>query len=82
MVMTGLGALQARELYGLTTTTWEEGNARVVSVNLDALSDNPEAPTPFTEISTFEHASDFMAGTSVGEKYYCYYNTYDQTLVT
>ncbi len=79
-VAAATSAAQAKELYGVTTTTWEEGNARVVSVNLDNLSTDAENPTPFTEISTFEHASDFMAGTWAKNKYYCYYNTYNQEL--
>lgn len=68
----------ARNLYGVTTTSFEEGNARVVSVDLDNLSDKASRPTPFTEISTIEHAADFMGGTMADGEYYCYYNTYDQ----
>lgn len=67
-------------LYGITTTTWEEGNARIVSVEIDKLSTDPQNPTRFTEVATFEHAADFMAGTWADGKYYCYYNTYDQDI--
>lgn len=79
-LMTTTGFSQAKVLYGVTTTTWEEGNARVVSIDTDNLSADAENPTLFTEISTFEHAADFMAGTWAKDKYYCFYNTYNQEL--
>lgn len=65
-------------LYGITTTTMEEGNGRIVSLDVASLSTDRENPTCFTEISTLENGNDFMAGTSVGNMYYCYYNTFDQ----
>lgn len=79
-LMTASGAGQAKLLYGVTTTTWEEGNARVVSIDTDELSQDASDPTPFTAVSTFEHAADFMAGTWAKDKYYCYYNSYNQEL--
>lgn len=65
-------------LYGLTTTSMEEGNGRIVCVDVETLSADRGNPTAFTELATVEYANDFMAGTSVGETYYCYYNTYNQ----
>lgn len=71
-----VASVEARELYGLTTTSWEEGNARVVSLNIEELSSS--SPAAFKEISTVEHAADFMAGTMVNGKYFCFYNTFNQ----
>ena len=64
-------------LYGLTTTSMEEGNGRIVRVDVETLSSDMQNPTQFEEIATVEYANDFMAGTSVNGLYYCYYNTYD-----
>lgn len=68
----------AKTFYGMVSTSMEEGNGRLVCADTDALSKNPAAPTPLTELATVEHANDFMAGTSTTDgTYYCYYNTYD-----
>ena len=63
-------------LYGLTTTSMEEGNGRIVRVDVETLSSDMQNPTQFEEIATVEYANDFMAGTSVNGLYYCYYNIF------
>ncbi len=64
-------------LYGLTPTSVEEGNAKIVSFDTAELSPDPNAPTSLTELATVAGANDFMGGCSMGDLYYGYYNITD-----
>lgn len=68
---------EAKLLYGVVNTNTIDGNAHVVSVDIDALSADRESPTPVKFISALEAPADFMAGTTVKGAYYCFYNIFD-----
>ena len=61
-------------IYGFTTTSIEEGNARIVCFDTADLSEDPDNPTALHEVATVKGANDFMGGCSVGDLYYGYYN--------
>lgn len=69
-------------IYGFTTTSIEEGNARIVCFDTTDLSEDPDNPTPLQEIATVRGANDFMGGCSVGDLYYGYYNITDMDTQT
>lgn len=64
-------------IYGLTATSIDEGNARIVCFDTSDLSDDPDTPTPLQELATVAGANDFMGGCSAGDLYYGYYNITD-----
>lgn len=74
--------VEATVIYGVTSTSMEEGNARIVSFDTDDLSSDSDAPTTLTELATIERANDFMGGCSMGDLYYGYYNITDMETQT
>lgn len=81
MLLPAPGA-KATIIYGVTSTTMEEGNARIVSFDTANLSSDPDSPTLLTELATVEGANDFMGGCSMNDLYYGYYNITDMETQT
>lgn len=61
-------------LYGLTPTSMDEGDGRLVCFDTEQMSEDPFAPTRLTELATVAGANDFMGGCAMGNLYYGYYN--------
>lgn len=81
-LLTPAQRVEATIIYGVASTSMDEGNARIVSFDTDDLSSDPDSPTTLTELATVNGANDFMGGCSMGDLYFGYYNITDMETQT